>query len=46
MTAQEACFVLRYEGAMTGAQNRDLLLNVLNVIVARFEVDLTDSQWF
>ncbi len=44
MTAQEACFVLRYEGAVASAQNRYLLLDVLNVIVAGFEVDLTEGQ--
>ena len=40
MTSQETAFVLRHKWTGTSAENCDFSLDVLNVIVVGFEIDL------
>ena len=42
--SQEARFVLCDEGAGTGTQHRNLLLDLLDIILAGFEIDLDKTH--
>lgn len=44
MAAEEAALVLGHKGARAGAEDGDLALYLLDVIVARLEVDLGPCQ--